>query len=317
MPKPIPVSAPPNPAIMEKYSSSDKLAVALFFVGVAVAIILFLVEKTPAMVALLLVLLTLSLIYPVLHFFKRSRARVFCFSGVGLLVAVLGVFVWPHPKKNASLIPSAGPAVAPAPLPSDIEFDKVSEISRLDTPGQITSKVQFRNAGAGEAGRVEIGLQFLEGGERLDTPIKDDLIAKAKSVFDESQDRRFTGDTKVASGKTIEFRYKSQVNLSKTDVRLLKKHQVFLYVFSYVRWQDAFGTHDKDDCRRLSQPGFWVPCQYESYPAPSVPCMDIEVGSDATIEDNDSTCGMKIKAFDHSIIRNNKTSSRPRPVPSL
>src|SRR5262249_53357002 len=60
----------PEPTIAG-WNNSDKLAVALFFLALAAAIILYLVEKTTLVVVLLLVLLVASLVYPVLHFFRR------------------------------------------------------------------------------------------------------------------------------------------------------------------------------------------------------------------------------------------------------
>jgi hypothetical protein len=87
-----------SPESGERYDNSDKLAIALAFVGVAVAIVLFLIAplletaKT-ATVLVLLGLLLGSVIYPVIHFFRSRFRRVHAFVGIAILSTVFGVLL--------------------------------------------------------------------------------------------------------------------------------------------------------------------------------------------------------------------------------
>src|ERR1039457_5068736 len=80
------------------YSPSDKLAIALTCLAGVMAIVLFLVEKTPLTVVGLLVAMVILLVYPVLHFARRPliRGGVLILAMVGTLV--FGWFVWPKNK---------------------------------------------------------------------------------------------------------------------------------------------------------------------------------------------------------------------------
>ena len=54
---------------MEPLSPSDKLAVVLFCLGAAMALILFLLTKTPLTILPMLLGIAFLMVYPVLHFF--------------------------------------------------------------------------------------------------------------------------------------------------------------------------------------------------------------------------------------------------------
>jgi hypothetical protein len=79
-----------NPNAVSEYTTSDKLGVVLFCLAGVMAIILFLVEKTPYTVASLLLLMVGLLIYPALHFFKRKGLRTAIFSTMAIGTAVFG-----------------------------------------------------------------------------------------------------------------------------------------------------------------------------------------------------------------------------------
>jgi hypothetical protein len=100
-------------SVAEKWSKSDRLAIALFLLSVAVAIILFLVEKTPAMVAVLISFLVASLIYPVLHFCSSRRSRTVAFAGIAILVAILAFFNLHPAKSPVSVVTGDAPKPSP------------------------------------------------------------------------------------------------------------------------------------------------------------------------------------------------------------
>ena len=85
---------------MDGYSASDKLAIALACLASILAIVLFLVEKTPRTIMGLLVAMGGLAIYPTLHFSRRAGFRI------AILVCMLGGtvafgwYVWPKTKPN-------------------------------------------------------------------------------------------------------------------------------------------------------------------------------------------------------------------------
>jgi hypothetical protein len=92
------VVAEVNQTRTERYSGSDKLAFALACLAGALAIVLFLVEKTQFTVVFFLMLMGLLLIYPVLHFFKGGIGRIVLSTIVFIGTFMLGWRVWPRNK---------------------------------------------------------------------------------------------------------------------------------------------------------------------------------------------------------------------------
>jgi hypothetical protein len=79
-----------------RYSTSDKLAIALTCLAGIMAIILFLIEKSPASVVLLLLLMLGLSVYPILHFITGSSMRVAAFVIFGIVVVLFGWREWPR-----------------------------------------------------------------------------------------------------------------------------------------------------------------------------------------------------------------------------
>jgi hypothetical protein len=87
------------------------------------AIVLYLIEKTPWSVGILTALMILLCIYPILHFFKGKRARI-AICGVAVLAsATFGWKEWPKPSTQQSPPPpsqaNASLAVATQLRPSE------------------------------------------------------------------------------------------------------------------------------------------------------------------------------------------------------
>jgi len=78
-----------------KYNPSDKLAIALACIAGVLAIILFLTEKSPVVVVLMLVLMVLLCVYPILHFVGSSRLGGLLFLRTFIAAVFLGWGVWP------------------------------------------------------------------------------------------------------------------------------------------------------------------------------------------------------------------------------
>jgi len=84
------------------YNTSDKLGIALACLAGVMAIALFLVEKTPATIVSLLLLMLALLVYPILHFAKRVAWRVVAFIGFGLVTLLFAWHVWPPKQADQS-----------------------------------------------------------------------------------------------------------------------------------------------------------------------------------------------------------------------
>lgn len=86
-----------------KYSNSDRFGVVLACLAGVMAIVLFLVEKTPFTVVTLLILMVLLATYPVMHFIRRSTWRGVTLLAIVGCTVLFGHSVWPHkesPRDN-------------------------------------------------------------------------------------------------------------------------------------------------------------------------------------------------------------------------
>jgi hypothetical protein len=84
------------PGNQSNYTTSDRLAFVLACLAGILAIVLFLVEKTPLTVAILLLLLLAFSVYPILHFVRRRRNRWTAFALIFLAVVCFGWKTWPR-----------------------------------------------------------------------------------------------------------------------------------------------------------------------------------------------------------------------------
>jgi hypothetical protein len=91
-------------------SESDKLAIVLACLAGIMAIVLFLVEKTPAVIVFSLLAIVLLAIYPILHFvgafYLRIVAAVLIVGGT----VVFGIYVWPK-RETTTQTPAPGESI--------------------------------------------------------------------------------------------------------------------------------------------------------------------------------------------------------------
>lgn len=99
-----------NPS--DKWTLSDGLSVALACLGAALALILFLVDKTPITVGVMIASIVALLIYPIIHFFSSRMPRIAATAVMFALVCLFGWGVWP--KKSQ---PQPSPPAPTSPLP--------------------------------------------------------------------------------------------------------------------------------------------------------------------------------------------------------
>ena len=92
----------------ERWSWSDKLAVALTCIAGILALILLWMERTPTWAGATLAGMVALSIYPVLHFTHFWRARGIAMLLVLSAIGLFGWRIWPRVAKTTS---------APAPLP--------------------------------------------------------------------------------------------------------------------------------------------------------------------------------------------------------
>ena len=99
------IPAPPREKEPRKssWSSSDKLAFALFCLAIVVAIILLWIDKSPAAAIISVVAVAGFLVYPILHFFHSTKGRTL---GSVVALALLALFfweIWPWPSAIDSI----------------------------------------------------------------------------------------------------------------------------------------------------------------------------------------------------------------------
>jgi hypothetical protein len=124
---------------MEDLAPSDKLAIALACLAGVMAIILFLIEKTPGWVVFLLLSMVALVVYPVLHFAKGIRARLSLLSLVAVATLAFGWSIWPrHVEINSENVARATPTVA---VPS---AEEIAEQVAKKVPRQHDVEKQLR-----------------------------------------------------------------------------------------------------------------------------------------------------------------------------
>lgn len=85
---------------VEKLNASDKLGIALACLAGVMAIILFLVEKSPAAIVVLLALMLGLVSYPILHFLSGRNARILAALFSVLFAAGLGWREWSQTESS-------------------------------------------------------------------------------------------------------------------------------------------------------------------------------------------------------------------------
>jgi hypothetical protein len=96
-----------------KWSTGDKLAIALACLAAVMALILFWIDKTPLAAGITIGAMFLLMIYPILHFVSSWKARVPVFILVFVLIGIFGWKVWPSP--TAQVVVASPPASTTAP----------------------------------------------------------------------------------------------------------------------------------------------------------------------------------------------------------
>lgn len=104
-----------------RFNLSDRLAIVLFCIGAVLAIVLFLIEKTPLAVGLLLVAMLGFLIFPILHFVKDNKSRSIFFTLTLIVLGIFGLVVWPKGTSDSQRIGYvSAPTLSPSPLPQPV-----------------------------------------------------------------------------------------------------------------------------------------------------------------------------------------------------
>ena len=85
-----------------EYTVGDKLAIALACMAGIMAIILYLVDKTPSVVLSLLILMMAFAVYPAIHFFRNKLTRLIALVVFAIFVVVFGFAEWPKPQAQTS-----------------------------------------------------------------------------------------------------------------------------------------------------------------------------------------------------------------------
>src|SRR6478672_13506587 len=92
---------------MATISDSDRFAVILFCFAGVMALVLYLVEKTPLSISMALAIMFVLLVYPILHYCHKTPTRVLVLIFVALATVALGYATWPkkeNPNIGAALV---------------------------------------------------------------------------------------------------------------------------------------------------------------------------------------------------------------------
>lgn len=119
-------------------SGSDKLAIALACAGGAMALILYLVEKTPMTVGVMVFFLFVLLIYPIVHFARNVKVRAFCLIAMALIVSGFGWSVWP--KKVNPTEQNTPPTISQPQKPNDQTKQQMPPVQEKKPAPKKTNK---------------------------------------------------------------------------------------------------------------------------------------------------------------------------------
>jgi hypothetical protein len=137
-----------------RWSWSDKLAIALACAGAAMALVLFLVEKTPLTVGIVVACIAGLLIYPILHLVSSTGARIVVIEAMLVLVCLFGWSVWP--KKN-QIAQNSPPQFQPSPKQTPLQNGPpISTVPQV-TPAAPTRKPQRKTAPVTPPGTISQG----------------------------------------------------------------------------------------------------------------------------------------------------------------
>src|SRR5450432_283096 len=105
----------------DKYTNSDKLGIVLACLAGIMAIVLFLVEKTPATIVVSLFTILALSVYPIVHFLKRLTFRILAACLVLVGTTAFGLYVWPKQRPGEQQATTKPPLLESAqanPLPA-------------------------------------------------------------------------------------------------------------------------------------------------------------------------------------------------------
>lgn len=114
-----------------QWKDSDKLALVLFCLAAVLAIVLFLVEKTPTTIGVMLVFILGFLVYPIIHLVTSRSGRAVASISTIAIVILFGWLVWP--RKTTDAKPQVGqnspapPSAAPASTASSVKPEAPAE----------------------------------------------------------------------------------------------------------------------------------------------------------------------------------------------
>jgi hypothetical protein len=133
-----------------QYTNSDKLGIALACLAGIMAIILFLVEKTPYTVVGLLALMIALSIYPIWHFASTRKTRIIFGVLAVIFAVVFGRIEWP---KNRASISNTLPILetSPTPLPPppsptpEVKIPPKGKVPKRGLPPQLGTPATAKN----------------------------------------------------------------------------------------------------------------------------------------------------------------------------
>src|SRR6266849_142674 len=184
-------------------SPRDKLAVVLACLAGIMAIILWLIERTPATVVWWLVVMVGLAVYPILHFLRRVGFRLIAMVGMIGITVLLGLYAWP--RKDTTVPPGASTTppqatspfitigITPAVFPISVSPHSTLSILPLHPYQTFTDR----------AGHLHIFDNPC--GEEHVWPTQDEINSKPKNGYEEVRTVEVTNHSQftIESGRAI------------------------------------------------------------------------------------------------------------------
>jgi hypothetical protein len=228
--------------------TSDKIAIALASLGIALLIYTFLVPRTRTSVAILLFFLFVFVAYPILHFVPPRWLKLIGVGVAGILVISFGKTVWPGPSSDLRIQDeNLNPPEANKPVSLNLHIlNNASETIN----GRIYETISFTGpvTSMDEEYRMEeekwgVLKKYVETADAVSSPFTPGI--SWLSVTDPRAVLSQTAIDGIQSG---------------TGSEALR----FMLVIQY---SDSSGEHELDHCMMIQKPGVYYNCRNHNGPS--------------------------------------------------
>jgi hypothetical protein len=208
------------------------------------------------------------------------------------------------PPKPISVSPKSGPA----PGEPVVKIERILPSASLEVNQPIALDLYYKNSGFADATNVGSSAMI----QVLPIKLKEDVYMEYMEQMDRSIPNIPANNSILAAGQTGDpILLKSADFLTEDQFEGIRLGRLSVYVFSHSVCAHGQVKQSVTQCRTLGRPEDIEHREMKwdmrlcTVTVPK-PCVSGERLSHTTIEGNEADCGMVIKDFDNSVIRNNK-----------